>query len=78
MADKKSKGGKAQPSAKVRSILASQGVKKPLPGEDWALSPDRRRLFVSLPGSNQIVVVDTLSTYFGLRTIARGRYGDAP
>jgi YVTN family beta-propeller protein len=31
------------------------------PGEDWVLSPDGRRLFVSLPGSNQITVVDTLS-----------------
>jgi YVTN family beta-propeller protein len=31
------------------------------PGEDWVLSPDGQRLFVSLPASNQVAVVDTLS-----------------
>ncbi len=31
------------------------------PGEDWALSSDRRRLFVSMPESNRIAVVDTAS-----------------
>ncbi|HBL25871.1 MAG TPA: cytochrome D1 [Acidobacteria bacterium] len=31
------------------------------PGEDWVLSPDRRRLYVSLPESNQVAVVDTSS-----------------
>ncbi len=31
------------------------------PGEDWALSPDKKRLYVSLPGSDQVVVVDTVS-----------------
>jgi YVTN family beta-propeller protein len=31
------------------------------PGEDWALSPDRKRLYVSLPESDQVVVVDTAS-----------------
>lgn len=31
----------------------------PSPGEDWALSDDARRLFVSLPGSDQVAVVET-------------------
>jgi len=31
------------------------------PGEDWVLSPDRDRLYVSLPESNQVAVVDTSS-----------------
>jgi YVTN family beta-propeller protein len=31
------------------------------PGEDWALTPDRRRLFVSLPDSNRVTVVDAIS-----------------
>jgi YVTN family beta-propeller protein len=31
------------------------------PGEDWALSPDKKRLYVSLPESDQVVVVDTVS-----------------
>jgi DNA-binding beta-propeller fold protein YncE len=30
------------------------------PGEDWALSADRRRLFVSMPGAGQVAVVDTV------------------
>ena len=29
------------------------------PGEDWALSPDGERLFVSMPDSNRIAVVET-------------------
>ncbi|MET0621804.1 MAG: cytochrome D1 domain-containing protein [Pyrinomonadaceae bacterium] len=29
------------------------------PGEDWVLSADQERLFVSMPGSNQVAVVDT-------------------
>lgn len=29
------------------------------PGEDWVLSGDRQRLFVSLPSANQVAVVDT-------------------
>ena len=29
------------------------------PGEDWAITSDQERLFVSLPGSNQVAVVDT-------------------
>ncbi|HEV2708321.1 MAG TPA: YncE family protein [Pyrinomonadaceae bacterium] len=28
-------------------------------GEDWALSPDRKRLYVSMPAINQVAVVDT-------------------
>ena len=28
------------------------------PGEDWALSDDRKRLYVSMPLSNQVAVVD--------------------
>src|SRR4029453_6226493 len=31
------------------------------PGEDWALTADRRRLFVSMPESNRVAVVDTAS-----------------
>jgi YVTN family beta-propeller protein len=31
------------------------------PGEDWVLSPDGQRLFVSVPAANQVDVVDTLS-----------------
>jgi DNA-binding beta-propeller fold protein YncE len=31
------------------------------PGEDWALSPDKKRLYVSLPKSDQVAVVDTVS-----------------
>jgi YVTN family beta-propeller protein len=29
------------------------------PGEDWALTADQERLFVSMPASNQVAVVDT-------------------
>jgi YVTN family beta-propeller protein len=29
------------------------------PGEDWALTADRTKLFVSMPGANQVAVVDT-------------------
>ncbi|HEX8688574.1 MAG TPA: cytochrome D1 domain-containing protein, partial [Pyrinomonadaceae bacterium] len=29
------------------------------PGEDWALSSDQERLFVSMPASNQVAVVDS-------------------
>jgi YVTN family beta-propeller protein len=29
------------------------------PGEDWVMSPDRRRLYVSMPLVNQVAVVDT-------------------
>jgi YVTN family beta-propeller protein len=31
------------------------------PGEDWALSPDAERLFVSMPDSDRVAVVDTSS-----------------
>jgi len=31
------------------------------PGEDWALSRDQRRLFVTQPKSNQVAVIDTSS-----------------
>lgn len=31
------------------------------PGEDWVLSPDRKRLYVSLPDANQVAVVDAVS-----------------
>jgi cytochrome d1-like heme-containing protein len=31
------------------------------PGEDWALSADQSRLFVSMPESNRVAVVDTAS-----------------
>jgi hypothetical protein len=36
-------------------------VQLPSPGEDWVLSPDRERLFVSLPDSDRVAVVDTSS-----------------
>lgn len=29
------------------------------PGEDWVITNDQERLFVSMPGSNQVAVVDT-------------------
>ncbi len=29
------------------------------PGEDWALSSDKKRLFVSMPMANQVAVIDT-------------------
>jgi YVTN family beta-propeller protein len=35
-------------------------VDLPAPGEDWALTADRDRLFVSMPSINRIAVVDTL------------------
>lgn len=31
------------------------------PGEDWVLTPDRRRLFVSMPDTGRVAVVDTAS-----------------
>lgn len=33
----------------------------PSPGEDWALSGDGKRLFVSAPAANQVVAIDTTS-----------------
>ena len=36
-------------------------VKLNSPGEDWVLSADQNRLFVSMPESNQVVVVETPS-----------------
>ena len=31
------------------------------PGEDWALTADRTKLFVSMPSANQVAVVDTIT-----------------
>ncbi|HEU4797129.1 MAG TPA: hypothetical protein VFT02_15960, partial [Pyrinomonadaceae bacterium] len=31
------------------------------PGEDWVLTADRTKLFVSMPSANQIAVVDTIT-----------------
>jgi YVTN family beta-propeller protein len=31
------------------------------PGEDWALTPDGKRLFVSLPDANKVAAIDTAS-----------------
>jgi YVTN family beta-propeller protein len=31
------------------------------PGEDWAITSDQNRLFVSMPGANQVAVIDTRS-----------------
>lgn len=36
-------------------------VALPSPGEDWVLSADKRRLYVSMPHVNQVAVVDTAS-----------------
>jgi YVTN family beta-propeller protein len=36
-------------------------VDLPAPGEDWALTGDRDRLFVSMPSKNRIAVIDTLT-----------------
>lgn len=38
-------------------LLALVGLKSP--GEDWALTPDNKRLFVSMPDSNQVAIVDS-------------------
>jgi YVTN family beta-propeller protein len=40
-------------------LLAMVALKSP--GHDWALTSDERRLFVSMPGSNQLAAVDTAS-----------------
>ncbi|MGH8510058.1 MAG: cytochrome D1 domain-containing protein [Gammaproteobacteria bacterium] len=40
-------------------LLALVSLKSP--GEDWVLTADEERLFVSLPESNQIAVIDTTS-----------------
>lgn len=34
-------------------------IRLPSPGEDWALSPDHSKLFVSLPRNNRVAVADT-------------------
>lgn len=41
------------------------------PGEDWVLSRDKRRGFVSLPDSNQIAVIDT-ATWTVVKELAVG------
>jgi len=43
------------------------------PGEDWAVSPDGERLFVSMPASNSVAVVDT-STWKVLAEIETGAH----
>jgi YVTN family beta-propeller protein len=43
------------------------------PGEDWAVSPDGERLFVSMPDSNRVAVVDT-STWKVLAEIETGAH----
>lgn len=42
------------------------------PGEDWALSPDAERLFVSMPDSDRVAVVNT-STWKVVAEIETGR-----
>jgi YVTN family beta-propeller protein len=44
------------------------------PGEDWALSPDQNRLFVSVPGSNHVAVVDTIAW----KVVAKVEVGPRP
>ena len=34
-------------------------VALPEPGEDWAMSADKRRLYVSMPAANKVAVIDT-------------------
>ena len=41
------------------------------PGEDWVMSADKRRLFVTMPLANQIAVVDT-STWRVISNIDTG------
>ena len=55
-----------EPSISVVDPLLGYGDSKLLglvmlksPGEDWALSKDHRRLFVSMPIANQVAVIDT-------------------
>lgn len=45
------------------------------PGEDWALAPDGNRLFVSLPESNRVAVVETESwkVVLGIDTLPHPR-----
>jgi YVTN family beta-propeller protein len=38
-------------------LLALVGLKSP--GEDWALTPDSKRLFISMPDANQVAIVDS-------------------
>lgn len=40
-------------------LLALVSLKSP--GEDWVLTPDESRLFVSMPDSNQVAVIETAS-----------------
>lgn len=58
----------AEPSVAVIDPLLGFGGSKLLtavtlqsPGVDWALSPDQRRLFVSMPLVNRVAVIDTES-----------------
>src|SRR6266545_612 len=44
------------------------------PGEDWVLSRDRRRLFVSMPLANQVAVVDAATW----KVVANMDVGDRP
>ncbi|MDQ3803171.1 MAG: YncE family protein [Acidobacteriota bacterium] len=46
-------------------------VALPSPGEDWVLSGDKKRLYVSMPAVNQVAVVDT-ATWKVLANVAAG------
>lgn len=55
-----------EPNISVIDPLSGFGTTKlytlvvlPAPGEDWVLSGDRKRLFVSVPGAGRVAVVDT-------------------
>jgi YVTN family beta-propeller protein len=53
-------------STKLYTLIAL-----PSPGEDWALTKDRKRLYVSMPLANQVAVVDT-NTLSVIEKIAAG------
>ena len=57
-----------EPNISVIDPIMGYGTSKLLtmvmlksPGEDWAVSGDKRQLFVTMPASNQVAVVDTSS-----------------
>lgn len=45
------------------------------PGEDWVMSPDRRRLYVSVPDTGKVLVIDTASFTVTARVDAGPRPG---
>lgn len=45
------------------------------PGEDWVMSPDRRRVYVSVPDTGKVVVIDTASFHVAARVEVGPRPG---